>query len=74
MLEGDSQVAESNKLLATLDLKGLPPTPMLDPETGERAGASIEVAFWLDEDGLLTVGVRDLRTGRQQRWAEGAAA
>ena len=58
VLQGEREMAADNKSLARLQLVGIPPAP--------RGVPSIEVAFDLDADGMLTVSATDLGTGAAQ--------
>jgi molecular chaperone DnaK len=59
VLQGERQMADDNKSLATFELTGIPPSP--------RGVPKIEVAFDIDADGVLSVSARDHGTGRVQR-------
>jgi molecular chaperone DnaK len=56
VLQGEREMAEDNKSLATFELTGIPPAP--------RGVPKIEVAFDIDADGVLSVSARDHGTGR----------
>ncbi|MDX3752432.1 molecular chaperone DnaK [Streptomyces sp. AK08-02] len=57
--EGEREIAAYNKMLATLELTGLPPVNAGEPQ--------IEVAFDIDANGIMHVSARDLGTGKEQR-------
>ncbi|MFT3691847.1 MAG: molecular chaperone DnaK [Kofleriaceae bacterium] len=56
VLQGEREMAEDNKSLATFELTGIPPAP--------RGVPKIEVAFDIDADGVLNVSARDHGTGK----------
>jgi molecular chaperone DnaK len=58
VLQGEREMADDNKSLATFQLVGIAPAP--------RGVPRIQVAFDLDADGLLTVSATDLGTGAEQ--------
>jgi molecular chaperone DnaK len=58
VLQGEREMAENNKSLGIVEMRGLPPAPRGVPE--------IEVSFELDSNGILNVHARDKGTGRQQ--------
>jgi molecular chaperone DnaK len=58
VLQGERAMAADNKSLAVFELTGIPPAP--------RGLPKIEVAFNIDENGIVNVTARDLGTGRQQ--------
>ncbi|HET6614073.1 MAG TPA: molecular chaperone DnaK, partial [Kofleriaceae bacterium] len=58
VLQGEREMAADNKSLATFELVGIPPAP--------RGVPQIEVAFDIDESGILTVAAKDLGTGVEQ--------
>ena len=58
VLQGEREMAEDNKSLATFQLVGIAPAP--------RGVPRIQVAFDIDADGLLTVSATDLGTGVAQ--------
>jgi molecular chaperone HscA len=56
--QGERDLVYDNRLLATLNLKGIPPMP---------AGmAKVQVSFIIDADGILTVKAKELRSGVEQ--------
>ena len=56
--QGERDIVKDNRLLATLNLKGIPPMP---------AGlAKVQVSFIINADGLLTVKAKELRSGAEQ--------
>ena len=56
--QGERDIVKDNRLLATLNLKGIPPMP---------AGlAKVQVSFIINADGLLTVRAKELRSGTEQ--------
>ncbi len=56
--QGERDIVSDNRLLATLNLKGIPPMP---------AGmAKVQVSFMIDADGILTVKAKELRSGVEQ--------
>jgi molecular chaperone DnaK len=58
ILQGEREMADNNKLLAKVELTGLPPAPRGVPE--------IEVTFEIDADGIMNVRATDLGTGKAQ--------
>ncbi|MEZ4301871.1 MAG: molecular chaperone DnaK [Polyangiaceae bacterium] len=59
VLQGEREMAADNKSLARFELTGIPPAP--------RGVPKIQVAFRLDENGIVHVEAKDLGTGRSQR-------
>ena len=59
VLQGEREMATDNKSLAQFQLIGIPPAP--------RGVPTIEVAFDIDANGILSVSASDLGTGREQR-------
>ncbi len=57
--QGEREMVEDNKVLATFQLQGIPPAP--------RGLPQIEVSFEVDANGILSCSARDLGTGREQR-------
>jgi molecular chaperone HscA len=56
--QGERDLVYDNRLLATLNLKGIPPMP---------AGmAKVQVSFLINADGILTVKAKELRSGVEQ--------
>ncbi len=56
--QGERDIVIDNRLLATLNLKGIPPMP---------AGmAKVQVSFMINADGILTVKAKELRSGVEQ--------
>ena len=58
VLEGEREIAGYNKTLAVFELAGIAPAPRGKPQ--------IEIAFDIDANGLLSIGAKDLGTGRSQ--------
>src|SRR4051794_17264469 len=61
VFQGESPIASSpsNRLLGQFNLEGIPPAP--------RGVPQIEVSFEIDANGILSVGAKDLGTGKEQR-------
>ncbi|MBN1885217.1 MAG: molecular chaperone DnaK [Candidatus Krumholzibacteriota bacterium] len=59
VLQGEREMARDNRTLARFDLVGMPPAP--------RGVPQIEVAFDIDEDGIVHVSAKDLGTGKEQK-------
>ncbi len=58
IFQGERDIVTDNMLLATLNLKGIPPMP---------AGmAKVQIVFLINADGLLTVKAKELRSGTEQ--------
>ncbi len=56
--QGERDIVSDNRLLATLNLKGIPPMP---------AGmAKVQVSFMINADGILIVKAKELRSGVEQ--------
>jgi molecular chaperone HscA len=56
--QGERDMVGDNRLLATLNMKGIPPMP---------AGmAKVQVSFMINADGILTVKAKELRSGVEQ--------
>ncbi len=56
--QGERDIVKDNRLLATLNLKGIPAMP---------AGmAEVQVSFLINADGILTVKAKELRSGVEQ--------
>ena len=58
VLQGEREMASSNRTLGRFHLEGLPPAP--------RGVPQVEVSFDLNADGILTVGAKDKATGKEQ--------
>ena len=58
VLQGERKMAGDNRTLGKFQLHGLPPAP--------RGMPQIEVAFDIDENGILNVSAKDLGTGKEQ--------
>jgi molecular chaperone DnaK len=59
VLQGEREMAASNKLLGEFELSGFPPAP--------RGLPQIEVSFDIDADGILHVSAKDKATNKEQR-------
>ncbi|HEX2695665.1 MAG TPA: molecular chaperone DnaK [Acidobacteriota bacterium] len=59
VLQGEYDVASTNKSLATFELVGIEPAPAGVPQ--------VDVTFEIDADGIVKVSAKDVATGRQQR-------
>jgi len=59
VLQGEREMAASNKTLGRFDLADLPPAPRGIPQ--------IEVAFDIDVNGILNVSAKDKATGKSQK-------
>ena len=59
VLQGEREMAVYNKSLGKFQLTGIPPAP--------RGVPQIEVAFDIDANGILSVGAKDLGTGKEQK-------
>ena len=59
VLQGEREMAADNKSLARFEMTGIPPAP--------RGVPKIQVAFRIDENGIVQVEAKDLGTGRSQR-------
>jgi len=57
--QGEREIAAHNRLLGKFDLVGIPPAP--------RGVPQIEVAFDINNDGILNVSAKDLGTGKEQQ-------
>jgi molecular chaperone DnaK len=57
--QGERQKAADNRLLGQFNLEGIPPAP--------RGLPKIEVAFDIDQNGILNVSAKDLGTGKEQK-------
>jgi molecular chaperone DnaK len=58
VLQGEREMASYNKSLGKFQLTGIPPAP--------RGMPQIEVTFDIDANGILSVGAKDLGTGKEQ--------
>lgn len=58
VLQGERSMASDNKSLGTFQLTGIAPAPSGIPQ--------IEVTFSIDRNGIVSVGAKDLRTGKSQ--------
>ncbi len=58
VLQGEREMAAYNKSLGKFQLTGIPPAP--------RGLPQIEVTFDIDANGILSVGAKDLGTGKEQ--------
>jgi molecular chaperone DnaK len=58
VLQGEREMAEDNKSLATFQLLGIPPAP--------RGVPQIQVQFDIDANGLVSVSAKDLGTNKEQ--------
>jgi molecular chaperone DnaK len=58
VLQGERQMAASNKTLGRFNLTGIPPAP--------RGVPQIEVTFDIDANGIVHVSAKDLGTGNEQ--------
>ena len=59
VLQGEREMANYNKSLGKFQLTGIPPAP--------RGMPQIEVTFDINADGILSVGAKDLGTGKEQK-------
>lgn len=59
VVQGERSMAADNVSLGMFNLTGLPPAP--------RGVPQIEVAFDIDANGILTVGAKDLGTGKENK-------
>jgi len=58
VFQGERPMARDNKQIGTFHLDGIPPAP--------RGTPKVEVSFDLDANGVLSVGAKDLGTGKTQ--------
>jgi molecular chaperone DnaK len=58
VLQGEREIAKTNKSLGRFDLADIPPAP--------RGVPQIEVTFDIDANGIMNVSARDKATGKQQ--------
>lgn len=59
VLQGEREMAASNKTLGRFELSGIPPAP--------RGVPKIEVTFDIDANGIVNVSAKDLGTGKEQK-------
>jgi len=59
VLQGERELAASNRTLGRFDLIGIPPAP--------RGVPQIEVTFDIDANGIVHVSAKDLGTGKEQK-------
>jgi molecular chaperone DnaK len=59
VLQGEREMAMDNKTLGRFRLEGLPPAP--------RGVPQVEVSFNIDANGIVSVGAKDLGTGKEQQ-------
>ncbi|MDX2021435.1 MAG: molecular chaperone DnaK [Deltaproteobacteria bacterium] len=59
VLQGERQMADDNRSLATFQLAGIPPAP--------RGAPQIEVSFDIDSNGIVGVSAKNLGTGKEQK-------
>lgn len=58
VLQGEREMATDNKTLGRFELRDIPPAP--------RGVPQIEVTFDIDANGIVSVGAKDLGTGKEQ--------
>ncbi|MDY4426544.1 MAG: molecular chaperone DnaK [Helicobacter sp.] len=58
VLQGERELARDNKVLGNFELSGIPAAP--------RGVPQIEVTFYIDANGILTVSAKDKATGKAQ--------
>jgi molecular chaperone DnaK len=58
VLQGEREMANSNKTLGNFELAGIPPAP--------RGVPQVEVTFDIDANGIVHVSAKDLGTGKEQ--------
>ncbi len=58
VLQGEREMASSNKTLGNFELSGIPPAP--------RGVPQVEVTFDIDANGIVHVSAKDLGTGKEQ--------
>ncbi|MBK5275045.1 MAG: molecular chaperone DnaK [Desulfuromonadales bacterium] len=58
VLQGEREMATSNKTLGNFELSGIPPAP--------RGVPQVEVTFDIDANGIVHVSAKDLGTGKEQ--------
>jgi len=59
VFEGERPLTKDNHLLGQFDLGGIPPAP--------RGVPQIEVTFEIDQNGILSVGAKDIGTGKSEK-------
>ncbi|MCO6455576.1 MAG: molecular chaperone DnaK [Pirellulaceae bacterium] len=57
VFQGERKMASQNRLLGQFNLEGIPPAP--------RGVPQIEVKFDVDQNGILNVSARDVKTGKE---------
>ncbi len=57
VFQGERKMANANRLLAEFNLDGIPPSP--------RGVPQIEVKFDIDQNGILSVSAKELKTGKE---------
>src|SRR6056297_717089 len=57
VFQGERKMASANRLLAEFNLDGIPPQP--------RGVPQIEVKFDIDQNGILSVSAKELKTGKE---------
>ena len=57
VFQGERKMASANRLLAEFNLEGIPPQP--------RGVPQIEVKFDIDQNGILSVSAKELKTGKE---------
>ncbi|KAA5545223.1 molecular chaperone DnaK [Roseiconus nitratireducens] len=57
VFQGERKMATANRLLAEFNLEGIPPQP--------RGVPQIEVKFDIDQNGILSVSAKELKTGKE---------
>tara|TARA_R110002049_G_scaffold72490_3_gene187255 strand:+ start:14576 stop:16513 length:1938 start_codon:yes stop_codon:yes gene_type:complete len=57
VFQGERKMASSNRLLGEFNLEGIPPQP--------RGVPQIEVKFDIDQNGILAVSAKELKTGKE---------
>ena len=58
VLQGEREMSSDNKTLGRFELMGIPPAP--------RGVPQVEVTFDIDANGIVSVGAKDLGTGKEQ--------
>ena len=59
VFQGERPMAQDNKKIGSFHLDGIPPAPRQVPQ--------VEVTFEIDANGVLSVGAKDLGTGKEQQ-------